>query len=532
MKSTIVLLLSCGIALVAGPLPVGVIDTVGGTTYDDQNSGPALQWVINDPAYGIHVAWMYANSATPWSDRTMQYNFFDKNTGAWNWLDPDFMVSGTNSQFRKTGFGTLELDPADGSARIAAHYSAGMPGFTPVVVDDLAPGAGIFNEWLGAPTLTDYFLPVMAIPPEGSVSLLIIRFAASDNLYYARSTTWGTWDTPVWWNATSAFGHNITASRASNKLLATWMSGSGTDLTLSYRFSSDGGANWDNTQNLTPPSAFGSDSGTVCFIGATPMFDKDDNWRLVTTLVPLVADSALQNPAQIWVYNSGTSEWHFIHGAGAQNLAGEIGGNAAYCGRPSLGQNPASGAFYCAWEEFDSTNFEPSTGRLRADIFAASSPDGTTWSSAVRLTNSDATSKRFPFLARNCSGDSLAIGFEQDSIAGFNTDEVGAISRNPMCVWRGTVSGGIEEAPNAELRTTNVGPTLVRGVLYLPRDMTETAGVSDRVPRPVLLDASGRKVMSLRPGSNDVSALAPGAYFVRQGGSGRLGKTHKVLKTE
>jgi hypothetical protein len=524
MKSAIVLLLSCGIALVAGPLPVGVIDTVGGTTYDDQNSGPALQWVINDPAYGIHVTWMYANSATPWSDRTMQYNFFDKNTGAWNWLDPDFMVSGTNSQFRKTGFGTLELDPADGSARIAAHYSAGMPGFTPVVVDDLAPGAGIFNEWLGTPTLTEYFLPVMAIPPDGSVSLLIIRFAASDNLYYARSTTWGTWDTPVWWNATSAFGHNITASRASNKLLATWMSGSGTDLTLSYRFSSDGGATWDATQALTPPSAFGTDSGTVCFIGATPLFDKDDNWRLVTTLVPLVADSALQNPAQIWVYNSGNSEWHFIHGAGAQNLSGEIGGNAAYCGRPSLGQNPTGGTFYCAWEEFDSINFEPSTGRLRADIFVASSPDGATWSSPVRLTNSDATSKRFPFLARNCAGDSLAVGFEQDSIAGFNTGEVGAISRNPICVWRGTASGGIEQDRTLAVSRFTPNATIIRSVLFLP--------VSPFTLQSSLFSLAGQKIMSLRLGPNDVAALAPGAYFVRQEGSGGLGKTHKYLKTE
>jgi hypothetical protein len=520
MKSAIVLLFCCAVVLAAGPLPVGVIDTVGGTTYDDQNSGPALQWVINDPAYGIHVTWMYANSATPWSDRTMQYNFYDKTTSAWNWRDPDFMVSGVNSQFRKTGFGTMETDAVGGSARIVAHYAAGMPDFTPVVVADLAPGAGIFNEWLGAPNLTGYFLPVMAIPPDGSTSLLLIRFAASDNLYYARSTTWGSWDAPVSWNVTSGFGHNIVASRASNKLLATWMSGSGPELTLSYRFSSDGGANWEATQALTPPSVFGGDSGTVCYTGATAMFDKDDNWQLVTTLVPLVADSALQNPAQLWLYNSSTSEWHFIHGAGAVNLSGEIGGNAAYCGRPSLGQNPASGTFYCAWEQFDSTNFEPTTGLLRADIFVASSPDGAVWSAPVRLTEMDATSKRFPFLARNCSGDSLVVGFEQDSIAGFNTNGTGVISRNPICIWRGKLSG-IEETPKSELRTTNVGPTLVRGVLLLPHSPLSTTYS--------LFSQDGRKVMTLRAGSNDVSTLAPGAYFIKEPG---LRKTTKVLKTD
>jgi hypothetical protein len=238
------------------------------------------------------------------------------------------------------------------------------------------------------------------------------------------------------------------------------------------------------------------------------MFDKDDNWQLVTTLVPLVADSALQNPAQLWVYNSGTSEWHFIHGAGAQNLSGEIGENASFCGRPSLGQNPAGGTFYCAWEEFDSLNFEPTTGQLRADIFASPSPDGVTWSSPVRLTNADATSKRFPFLARNCSGDSLAIGFEQDSIAGFNSGGTGAISRNPICVWRGTGIGAVSESrPSSLTPRPLLTATIISGVLFVPRSLDPSISRS-------LLDISGREVLSLRPGANDVSALSPGVYFV------------------
>jgi hypothetical protein len=37
--------------------------------------------------------------------------------------------------------------------------------------------------------------------------------------------------------------------------------------------------------------------------------------------------------------------------------------------------------------------------------------------------------------------------------------------------------------------------------------------------RAALLDISGRKVLGLRPGANDVGALAPGVYFVRQQGS-------------
>ncbi len=46
--------------------------------------------------------------------------------------------------------------------------------------------------------------------------------------------------------------------------------------------------------------------------------------------------------------------------------------------------------------------------------------------------------------------------------------------------------------------------------------MTETSDVSDRVPRPALVDISGRVVMSLSPGANDVSHLTPGVYFVHE----------------
>jgi DNA-binding beta-propeller fold protein YncE len=71
------------------------------------------------------------------------------------------------------------------------------------------------------------------------------------------------------------------------------------------------------------------------------------------------------------------------------------------------------------------------------------------------------------------------------------------------------------DAPDGLPAMARPAPTIIRGTLYLPRDMTETSDVSDRVPRPVLLDISGRKVMDLKPGPNDVRALAPGVYFVR-----------------
>jgi hypothetical protein len=51
----------------------------------------------------------------------------------------------------------------------------------------------------------------------------------------------------------------------------------------------------------------------------------------------------------------------------------------------------------------------------------------------------------------------------------------------------------------------------VRGVLYVPE-------ASIHKPRAArwLLDVSGRKVLDLHPGANDVRAVAPGVYFVRE----------------
>jgi CubicO group peptidase (beta-lactamase class C family) len=69
------------------------------------------------------------------------------------------------------------------------------------------------------------------------------------------------------------------------------------------------------------------------------------------------------------------------------------------------------------------------------------------------------------------------------------------------------------------------GASIVRGALFLPE-------VPGRGPEAAsLLDAGGRKVSALRPGANDLRALAPGVYFVTSGRGSGDSVTAKVIVT-
>jgi hypothetical protein len=70
------------------------------------------------------------------------------------------------------------------------------------------------------------------------------------------------------------------------------------------------------------------------------------------------------------------------------------------------------------------------------------------------------------------------------------------------------VPGSIEESPKPTAYRSRPTATIVRGVLFLPRSLDPS------IPS-ALLDISGRKVLDLHPGANDVRILAPGVYFCR-----------------
>ena len=71
---------------------------------------------------------------------------------------------------------------------------------------------------------------------------------------------------------------------------------------------------------------------------------------------------------------------------------------------------------------------------------------------------------------------------------------------------------GISEQVMPGERIAAPQPTVARGAIFVPPS-------PDRSDASSLLDISGRRVMDLRPGTNPVSSLSTGVYFIRAGGA-------------
>jgi len=92
-----------------------------------------------------------------------------------------------------------------------------------------------------------------------------------------------------------------------------------------------------------------------------------------------------------------------------------------------------------------------------------------------------------------------------------------------VCIFE-TTAVGIAEPRQPEGMQARNGASVVSGVLFLEE-------ATSRKPQATSLsDVSGRKVMALHPGANDVRALAPGVYFMREEPQAAGLKPQAVLK--
>jgi hypothetical protein len=171
---------------------------------------------------------------------------------------------------------------------------------------------------------------------------------------------------------------------------------------------------------------------------------------------------------------------------------------ASYQGYPALAFDGAN--FLVTWEDYRSGSY--------SDIYAARvTPAGVVFDTGPVVRQD--SNQSCPALARG-PGNQMFLVYQgwAGTVGGktYNTDRIwGKFGPFP----------GVQETPGVELRTTKRLPTIVRGVLELTVDSRQHTAY-----RAELLDISGRKVLDLKPGPNDVSRLAPGVYFVRSANGG------------
>jgi hypothetical protein len=494
---------------------------------------------------------MYSQATdTFFTDRNMRYNFYDYGLGGWNWLDTDFMLSGINTFTERTGYGSIDVD-TNGAAAISAHHRTGASDadFAPILAKDADIGAGIFEYVYGESVgLNHYEWPYIAVNMNGAYQLAMIDANNQDNLYASRSPTWGDWDSPV--NIPPpqpeplSPTHNIATSKVagSNKVCITWVAVPAAGYSQEpafYRESQDGGNNWDSPVDIGFPPAFGPDTLPSFSISSLfPFYDRDNNLHIVGNVSPYVRDTNWVLPAQIWHWCAANPDtWNLIHIASPDSWNGNIPGNAVACCRPSLGQDN-SGNLFVAWEEFDGVNVEPTTNRLRADIWCSVSQDnGVTWAAGTKITDGGEVTYRYPSIL-NPIGDTVMVTYLIDQVAGFFVQGAeGPATNNPVVVQKvqmGAVAESPIAAPPSRLQMT-AGPNPVRSrtvMSYaLPRSGDMSLIVYDAAGRPVQTLAAGRRPAGRYSATWDAAGVPAGIYFCTLE-AGRSRVTRKVILTE
>ena len=496
----------------------GVVDTIGGTYLDDLTSGPAWRMLVNTPGRGLHAIWMYApDTDTLFPHRNMRYNFYDQSTDAWNWSDPDFMVSGQNVFPVRTGYGNIDIDTT-GAAVISAHHTTASS-IAPILARDTDAGAGIFDYSPGEPVLDGYAWPCVGVGTNGYYHLAMMGVGADEGLYWSRMTAWPGWDSAVSISPPGPLPptHNIATSKVpgSNKVCITWVATPAVghaQMPGFFRESTDGGDTWQAPVELGYPPGFHPGSETVPSFHVSslfPLYDTEDNLHIVGNVAPCVRDTGLVVPGQIWHWCPANPDtWNLIRIASPDSWNAPCGRNAMVCDRPSLGQD-RHGDLLAAWEEFDGVDVETTTNRLRADIWCSCSHDnGVTWW-VTKVTDGGEVSNRFPSIL-NPIGDTVLVEYLIDQVAGFWGAGEGPATENPVVVHR-VYPDGLADGKNQTVRLRPTA-TIARGVLVL-----DAAGSRQQTGyRAELLDVSGRKVMDLRVGDNDIRQLAPGVHFIRE----------------
>ena len=477
------------------PTAAGVlVDTVGFTGRDRQVYGPALRYIANDTARGVHVAWKDGYG-------DIRYAFRPRDSV---WRQPGGIVVNPSPR----NLGCLAVDPYSGKAILGTDYLSRGELHTSRF-DDSLPGAGRFKERAIAAGFRNL------LPATARFGTILCAGLHNDTLFYV-----------------TAFGgqglgrvgpfpsHSITGSARSSRFSFIWTDSDNASLYL--KETPNSGMSWYETCNL-------SDSApgplTRSLLGGCAVYDS-----IRLYLAAGFYDGLHPNCSEIWLFAKyGNPPWSLVHRISLPDSS-RLGDFALACCRPTLARNPRNAELYVTWEQFDPQNVDPVTGLCRADVWACRSCDsGRTWGEATRITQPGESSKRFPFLAE-VADDTLRIICFDDQVAGFWEQGQGPQTTNPVLYLRipsDHLPAGLAESE------TDPGPfPAVSGPQVRPA--VSSRGFSVTCPNPTLVefyDGTGRKTATYRNRTRDLGReLRAGVYFVRTCSPGHGTAVCRVIK--
>ena len=329
--------------------------------------------------------------------------------------------------------------------------------------------------WSADTRLTDSARVFQGVSAAVSGSMVHVAWddlrSGDAEIHYVRSTDGGaTWGEDVRLTNDSYFSYNPSVAASGSVVLVVWE-----DRRAGYdvycRRSTDGGASWGADTRL-------SDDSTSSFQPSVAMTGSLVHvaWHGYI----LVGYKRSTDGGATWGPDIRLTEGGHVD----NHLSAAVSGNTAHV----------------VWQD--------TRGGDRDLYYLRSTDNGATWSAETSLTN-DTCDNFAPSVAAGGDGVHVVWRDDRDGVHEiyYKRDPTGAVV-------------GTEEAMKGEGASVNRGPTIVRGVLVLPRDMTclghdpDSPGGIGSCPA-LLQDAFGRKVMDLLPGPNDVRHLAPGVYFVR-----------------
>ena len=221
------------------------------------------------------------------------------------------------------------------------------------------------------------------------------------------------------------------------------------------------------------------------------------------------ADASQYPTWQTFLYNAweDSGGWHrpcvgggYYEYVGAVSIAADSAGSASYCYSISSMIPPPTPSFWCDGERIDS-----SVGDA-AIIFDATN--------RLHLAYSSCSGLAYRYRTDSVWSVPLAPGVDSIDYVDIVLDAlqeplIAHTTSDGVYLAHGVrVVGQHEEERRQKVHGSRRTATVARGVLFLS-ERPSTAGTA-------LFDMTGRRVADLCPGANDVSALAPGVYFVRE----------------